>query len=349
MVKNTNLFLILAGIILLLGGCGTKTVVDTTGVELVRAESLVRAAELAGADALAPAEIDQARKDLDLARAYYEWQPQTGRLSGDIKRKEDLRRQTLENSRKALASAEQALLKVNEEKIKGQSKTLSPVEIDELRASVKEEIVEEVKQQVKEEIEADLEKEYRSQIVQPQPALPPLKFSSIRGDIYRALKTEFARDLGVWGLTINRQYLSVIFSGRATAFKSGSTWVNKRMRRILEKFSPRFAEVLMRPEFRDHIKEIRVEGFSSTNYRKVKTQEERNHLNLLLSQERTANVLRFVLKQPKLKNNKWFTDRLLPVGFDGKNPVMKNDGSEDEVLSRRVEFRVITQKPKGFR
>ena len=203
--------LIVISVLFFSGGCAGKHVVDNSKEELVRAESLVRAAELAGADSLAPNEIGQARKDLEMAQAYYDWSPQTGRLSGDIRRKDDLRQQTIENSRKALASAERALMKVNEEKSKIGVMSSSPADIEEIRASVKEEIAEEVTQDLKEEIKADLEKKYSSQVIQQQPTLPPLTFTSIRGDVYRALKAEFAKDLDVWGLTISRQHLSVFF------------------------------------------------------------------------------------------------------------------------------------------
>lgn len=39
-----------------------------------------------------------------------------------------------------------------------------------------------------------------------------------------------------------------------------------------------------------------------------------------------------MLKQPKIKDNKWFTGRLLTVGFNSKHPVMKNDDREDEAI-----------------
>ena len=60
-------------------------------------------------------------------------------------------------------------------------------------------------------------------------------------------------------------------------------------------------------------------------------------------------MIRFILLQPKLKNNQWLLDHLLPVGFDGRNPVVSKSGVEDEVRSRRVEFRVILEKPGGGR
>ncbi|MEN8134892.1 MAG: hypothetical protein ABFS18_05080 [Thermodesulfobacteriota bacterium] len=71
---------------------------------------------------------------------------------------------------------------------------------------------------------------------------------------------------------------------------------------MTEKFFPRFVKVLMRTEFIGQIKDIMIEGFASSIYVSAKTQEEKNHLNLLLSQERSANMMRFILQQPKLKN-----------------------------------------------
>ena len=343
MFKKIHSILIILSVAFFLGGCAGKAVVDTSRVELARAESLVRAAELSGADELAAVEIAQAREDLELAQAYNEWQPQTGSLSSNLKRKEELKQQAMLNSRRALVSAELALIKVNE--AKAGSGELSPEMIKEIKINARQELAYEVRQEVTNEVRAEVEKEFKGKA----PTLPPLKFTSIRGDLYRAIKNEFGPELAQWELAVDRQYLIVGFTGTATTFKSGSTWVNRKTRRVIEKFFPRFVKVLMRPEFIGQVKEIRVEGFSSTNYDSIDTQEERNHLNLLLSQERTANMIRFILLQPKLKNNQWLLDHLLPVGFDGKNPVFKKAGAEDEVRSRRVEFRVILEKSQGFR
>jgi len=332
----------------ILGGCAGKTLVENTRVELARAESLVRAAELTGADELAAAEIAQARNDLELARAYYDGQPQVGNLSGDLKRKKELRQQAMENSRLAQISAEQALISANAEKTRRAEP--SQEMINEIKINAKQELASEIRQEVKEEVQVYLEQQIRLEVEQEYkkkattPVLPPLKFVSVRGDIYKAINNAFGAELAQWELAVDRQYLTVGFTGSATAFKSGSTWVNRRTRRVIEKFFPRFVEVLMKPEFINHVKEIRVEGFASTNYDSADSLEEKNHLNLLLSQERTANMIRFILQQPKLKDNQWLAQHLLPVGFDGRNPVLKKDGKEDEVRSRRVEFRIILEK-----
>ena len=118
MFRNINSFLVIMCVLLFLGGCAGKALVDTSRVELARAESLVRAAEMAGADELAVVELAQAKKDLELAQAYYEALPRTGTLFGNLERKEELKQQAMLNSRRALNSAELALIKTNEAKSK---------------------------------------------------------------------------------------------------------------------------------------------------------------------------------------------------------------------------------------
>jgi outer membrane protein OmpA-like peptidoglycan-associated protein len=65
-----------------------------------------------------------------------------------------------------------------------------------------------------------------------------------------------------------------------------------------------------------------------------------------LSQDRSRAVLEYVLSIPTIrlaKNWNWLVPRLTANGLSGINPIRNPDGSENEVLSQRVEFKIRTK------
>ena len=63
--------------------------------------------------------------------------------------------------------------------------------------------------------------------------------------------------------------------------------------------------------------------------------------NMSLSQLRASEVLNYVLST-YLNGYEWVRDRLQAVGFSSSKVKLFEDGIEDKNLSRRVEFKVVT-------
>lgn len=168
--------------------------------------------------------------------------------------------------------------------------------------------------------------------------------------LYDKLKVEFEEDFKEenWNAKIDED-LSIQFLNERVLFREGQARIRTRFREILNDFFPRYIEILLNSRFKEKIAEVRIEGHTNSTGDYM--------YNVELSQERTANVLNFVLFKgtdtfSKLNDDDqelvrfWFTAN----GFSYGRTLDKNGGftiesnqSEDYKLSRRVEFRIITK------
>lgn len=336
------------GLVLTLSGCVSKEQA-VIRVELTEAEAMFKAAEILGADTQAPAEMARARSELDRAGLLLNSDPRSGRLSSNVRQKSDNNRESAESVRRALVETEQALVMVGAGWSEADTRDLN---VSDLPA--------ETLLGLRQEIEADVRETTRQTVAECQQDLSTAQQDSLNRErlnaarlknirqslrsgsvvLYSALVDEFADDLNGWGAEIDRETLAVRFVGAATAFKNGSTWVNRPLRRILEDFFPRLVKVVGRPEYKSLVEEIVVTGYASTGYRLAGDERERHHLNMLLSQERSANTVRFLLQQPTLQG-KWLKNHLVAAGMADNQPILTGTGQENEKLSRRIEIRLI--------
>jgi outer membrane protein OmpA-like peptidoglycan-associated protein len=157
--------------------------------------------------------------------------------------------------------------------------------------------------------------------------------------IYQALLTEFKNDLAKWDAEIEQNSLIVRFHNPETLFESGKAILNDKYKNVLADFFPRYAQVLF--EYQNVISEIRIEGHTSSTWGN-KTGEEAYFLNMDLSQQRTRVVLEYCLLLPSVAQYKeWLRNILMANGLSSSR-LVKNNGVEDTLKSRRVEFRVRT-------
>ena len=62
-----------------------------------------------------------------------------------------------------------------------------------------------------------------------------------------------------------------------------------------------------------------------------------------LSQDRTRNVLNYVMNMSELQvYEDWLIDNITANGMSYSKRILKEDNTEDESASRRVEFKIIT-------
>jgi outer membrane protein OmpA-like peptidoglycan-associated protein len=103
-------------------------------------------------------------------------------------------------------------------------------------------------------------------------------------------------------------------------------------------FFPRYIAVLSRPQYKDNIVEIRIEGHTNSNgdY----------YSNMKLSQDRTRAVLQYCFSLMKKKDVNWLRGLVTANGLSSSHLILTKDGHEDKNLSRRVEFRVRTNAEK---
>jgi len=336
-----------------LSGCAANRLAEVRE-ELSGARGMVRAAELAGADRVAPQEIARVKHDLAAAERDIAIEPQTGRLSLDIQQKHDL----IESSAATIETVQKGaigiLAKIDKEihpcpaTTVENAPTLSPpatttVSAEEIEKRLRQELGREYALKLKNELEARANTPETTRQTEEIPAPKTVAANSPTNTLHDDLAQALARELptiGVPGLKLVPETLSVRFSGEGMLFHKGSAKVRPELKQAVDRFVPALLKVVSQPEFRDHIKNIWVEGNTSSTFGRAKDFNGKYYYNLILSQNRTANAVKLLRKHPALAKNAILVGRLTPLGLSNTQPITKNDGSENQDQSRRLEIRI---------
>ena len=169
----------------------------------------------------------------------------------------------------------------------------------------------------------------------------------VLNDLYTALNNEFGPDFSDWNAELDEDTLTFRFKNPALMFTRGSSKVRAQYKEILNSFFPRYINILK--DYESEIVNVHVEGHTSSRYRSAPTPEAKFEKNRVLSQKRADTVLSYMsdITDPVVSDNKLFINKAFVA--DGKSSsklVLKEDGSENVELSRRVEFRIETDPNK---
>jgi len=168
------------------------------------------------------------------------------------------------------------------------------------------------------------------------------EYEALQDSLYQDLRTEFEDDLPRWSAVIERKTLTVRFTEPEVLFEKGEATVRPRFKKILDDFFPRYIRILRRPQYRSSIREIRIEGHTSSEWSPGATEEQAYFNNMRLSQDRTRTVLRYVLRTLGREPVSDWTKNLITANGLSSSDLIYTNGEEDREASRRVEFRVRT-------
>ena len=162
------------------------------------------------------------------------------------------------------------------------------------------------------------------------------RYDQIKTQLYIDLQEEFKDDLKTWNATIDST-LCIRFQEPSMLFDEGKDQLKDSFKPILNDFFPRYIAVLSRPEYKENIEEIRIEGHTNSNggY----------YSNMELSQNRTRALLQYCFSLMPDKDVIWLKGLVTANGLSSSRLITRN-GVEDKELSRRVEFRVRTNAEK---
>lgn len=155
--------------------------------------------------------------------------------------------------------------------------------------------------------------------------------------IYNALNAEFSLDLKKWDAHFNKDTLSIDFQSPELLFGHGSKDLSAHFKRILNDFFPRYLDVLK--PYRDLLAEVRIEGHTSSDWRRNSTESDAFFNNLQLSQIRAREVFRYIYFLDT-KETDWVKRNMMAIGFSSSKAVI-NKGVENAKDSRRISFRTI--------
>ncbi len=163
-------------------------------------------------------------------------------------------------------------------------------------------------------------------------------FEILQDRIYNELYDEFEDDLKKWVAEIDKETLTISFREPKIQFSTGSSEVKSEFKNILNNFYPRYLNVLW--DFREDIEELRIEGHTSTRWQKALTVDEAYIKNMSLSQDRSKNVLIYILGLNLGSNKIWAKEKIVANGMSFSKLLLKENGDEDAIRSQRTEFRV---------
>ena len=168
-------------------------------------------------------------------------------------------------------------------------------------------------------------------------------YNRLQKELYQDLYQEFEQDLEKWNASIDKATLSIKFDAPEVLFAFGSARLRNRFRIILDNFFPRYINILTSEKYINEIEEIRIEGHTSSQWNSNTYPQEAYIGNMELSQDRTREVLAFVLLLDEVKKQRsWIKQKLTANGLSSSKLILKEDSTEDSQRSRRVEFRLRT-------
>ena len=178
-------------------------------------------------------------------------------------------------------------------------------------------------------------------------------YKSLQADLSEELRAEFEGDprkkrefQSTWRGHLDMETLSIRFK---KPFRQGDPAVSNDFKRVLRNFFPRYIDILTKPEYRDEIAEIRIEGHTSSEWHDRVGLDLAYYNNMELSQNRSRNVLQYVLEirdDVITRNKKWIKKYLTANGLSSSKLIFDSNGNQNREESRRVEFRVVTKSEK---
>jgi len=169
------------------------------------------------------------------------------------------------------------------------------------------------------------------------------EYEITKADLVRALQSEFAENLKQWDAEFLGD-MTLRFKNPGVLFATGSSNLKPQFQAILKDFIPRYIKILTSPKFKDSIKEVRIEGHTSTFWVATKSNQVAYFNNMALSQARTRSALEYILTLPEIApQEEWLRKFLTANGLSSSRPVFKSSSETvDEDASQRVEFRIVT-------
>ena len=178
-------------------------------------------------------------------------------------------------------------------------------------------------------------------------------YRELQANLYKELQAEFE------GTPAKQQQFQVRWQGHldiATLsirfkkpFIQGDATVPSEFKTVLLNFFPRYVAILTKPEYRNDIAEIRIEGHTSSEWHDRIGVDRAYYNNMKLSQDRARNVLEYVLEmrhRQVTENKEWIKKYLTANGLSSSKLIFDSDRNQNQEESRRVEFRVVTKSEK---
>lgn len=151
----------------------------------------------------------------------------------------------------------------------------------------------------------------------------------VRAELVEALKNEFSKSS--MDISVDEQ-TGAITMDSSILFAYNKDTLKPTGKEFLTDFMPRYLKILLSPKYRDYISEIVIEGHTDSSGTYLG--------NLELSQQRAQSVATYCLSGKVLSDSdrEALEQVLSTVGKSFSDPILDENGEEDEEASRRVEI-----------
>ena len=184
--------------------------------------------------------------------------------------------------------------------------------------------------------------------VDPTTTLVLDEYKVVREDMKLALQQEFSNDFKQWNAVLLGD-MTIRFNNPNVQFASGSSDLRPEFQALLNDFFPRYMKIVRGEKFKKAVKEIRIEGHTSSFWKGASTSDA-YFLNMDLSQQRTRSTLKFIMGLPVFQTEEtWLKEHITANGLSSSRPIIKNPkSSQDDEINQRVEFRIVTNAADRF-
>lgn len=175
-----------------------------------------------------------------------------------------------------------------------------------------------------------------------------IEYDLSKEEIYSDLEEAFGGKKDEWGIEIARD-LSIKFQNPDLLFDTDDSNLKDNYMQILDDFIPKYLAIVNKEEYKNRIREVRIEGHTA----EVSPAHPTYMSTIALSQNRASSVLAYTLEneyflslseRDKNKLLFWFTANGLGKGrtLDTNGEYTFESGESISPTSRRVEFRIVT-------
>jgi outer membrane protein OmpA-like peptidoglycan-associated protein len=169
------------------------------------------------------------------------------------------------------------------------------------------------------------------------------EYEETKSDMLQALQKEFARDLKQWNAELLGD-MTIRFNDPTVLFATGSAELRPQFKQVLKDFFPRYVRLLTSKKYRNAVKEVRIEGHTSSFWAAGMDAQTAYFRNMELSQARTRSALEFLMTLPAVMDERdWLVQHVTANGLSSSRPLHPEDKSTAaEMANQRVEFRIVT-------
>jgi len=165
----------------------------------------------------------------------------------------------------------------------------------------------------------------------------------VLNSLYDALNEEFKDDFKKWDAQLEKDTLLFRFNSPHLMFKMGVSKLKNKYKKVLDDFFPRYIKTL--EDYEHQIVNVFVEGHTSSEFKLGRDKKEKFAYNMELSEKRARKVVEYILaidNEIVKMNSSWIKTTFRAEGKANLELVKNKDGTENQALSRRVEFKIIT-------